>query len=292
MNKHRLPDVTVAQLEYLLAVDQAPTWAAAAKSLGVSQSALSQGLAELQRRIGLPLFSRDGRKKVPLPEAQDVIEHARRVISQTSDLSIWAESIRSGSAGNLRVGLIDAAAVDHFGKDLRLFRQSRLGLELRISVGPSSQLLSALENGELDLAICVKPPHHQFTTIPLITEDLCIYSPPDMKDPVMNEWGPWVSFPIGSFTRQLIGAALTSEGRSFNVVAESHQPEVLREMVLLGMGWAVLPRIQAERAPAPLRPIKPEPLLQRQLVAATRMMGAQNPAATALVDLIKSRTQS
>ena len=108
----------------------------------------------------------------------------------------------------------------------------------------------------------------------------------------MNQWGPWVSFPIGSFTRQLIRAALTSEGRSFNVVAESHQPEVLREMVLLGMGWAVLPRIQAERAPAALRPIKPEPLLQRQLVAATRLMGTKNSAASALIDLIKSGTKS
>mgnify|MGYP003528081699 CR=1 FL=1 len=35
----------------------------------------------------------------------------------------------------------------------------------------------------------------------------------------------------------------------FEVVAESHQPEVLAEIIRLGVGWTVLPVIQAERGP-------------------------------------------
>ena len=43
--KAKLPDISITQLEYLVAVQEAETWAEAAANLGVSQSALSQGLA-------------------------------------------------------------------------------------------------------------------------------------------------------------------------------------------------------------------------------------------------------
>ena len=56
-----LPDLSIRQLEYLVAVDEAPTWARAAEAVGVSPSALSQGLAELERRLGVALFDRESR---------------------------------------------------------------------------------------------------------------------------------------------------------------------------------------------------------------------------------------
>ena len=65
-----LPDLTIRQLEYLVAVAEAPTWAEAADVVGVSPSALSQGLAELERRVGVELFDRVGRRRVLRPEAR------------------------------------------------------------------------------------------------------------------------------------------------------------------------------------------------------------------------------
>ena len=59
-----LPDLSIRQLEYLVAVADEPTWAHAAARVGVSPSALSQGLAELERRVGVALFERDGRRRL------------------------------------------------------------------------------------------------------------------------------------------------------------------------------------------------------------------------------------
>ena len=58
-----LPDLTIRQLEYLVAVAEEPTWALAAQRVGVSPSALSQGLAELERRVDVPLFEAQARRK-------------------------------------------------------------------------------------------------------------------------------------------------------------------------------------------------------------------------------------
>jgi len=281
-----LPDISMTQLQYLVAVQESPTWASAAAALGVSQSALSQGLAELQRRLGIELFSWNGRRRVPASSTEEVTEHARRILALTSDLSGWSDRIRAGSAGKLRVGMIDAAAVDHFGETLRSFRENRPQLDLHVTVGPSSQLLQALTSGDLDLSICVSPQDSNFSSVALLEEDLYVYAPPGAKPSGPQEWGPWVTFPTGSLTRDLIGEALRSAGSTFSVVAESNQPEVLSEMVLIGMGWTVLPRIQAERPPASLTPVQKTPLLKRSLVAATRDSKLVNPAASELVSAL------
>ncbi len=281
-----LPDISMTQLQYLVAVQESPTWASAAAALGVSQSALSQGLAELQRRLGIELFSWNGRRRVPASAAEEVTEHARRILALTSDLSGWSDRIRAGSAGKLRVGMIDAAAVDHFGETLRSFRENRPQLDLHVTVGPSSQLLQGLTSGDLDLSICVSPQDPNFSSVALLEEDLYVYAPPGARPSGPQEWGPWVTFPTGSLTRDLIGEALRSAGSTFSVVAESNQPEVLSEMVLIGMGWTVLPRIQAERPPASLTPVQKTPLLKRSLVAATRDSNLVNPAASELVSAL------
>ena len=74
-----LPDISMTQLQYLVAVQESPTWASAAAARGVSQSALSQGLAALQRRLGIELFSWNGRRRVPAASTAEVTEHARRI---------------------------------------------------------------------------------------------------------------------------------------------------------------------------------------------------------------------
>ena len=127
-----LPAVTVGQLGLLLAESTSPTLAAAAASLGVTTSALSQGISELERRLGVELFERVGRRQVLRPEAAEVVAYAQRVVADTRDLARWAASARAGTSGRLRVGMIDAAAVAHFPSQLRAFRKANPEVELHL----------------------------------------------------------------------------------------------------------------------------------------------------------------
>ena len=283
MNRRHLPNLSVAQLQYLVAVVDAETWSEAAATLEVSQSALSQGLAELQRRVGIELFERHGRRRVPRPEAEPVIDHAKRVLAQTADLLDWADGVRAGVTGRLRIGMIDAAAVDHFGETLRRHRHDHVDLDLHLTVAPSSQLVASLLRGDLDLVVCVDPNHPDLRAVRLLSEPLLVYGTGESSAGPAATWGPWVTFPRGSLTRDLIAEALHKRGADFTVVAESHQPEVLREMVRLEMGWTVLPQIQAERPPFGLRAVVEGPLVHRQLVAATRHDALPNAAAAQLL---------
>src|SRR5665811_417513 len=110
----QLPDISIRQLEYLVAVADSPTWAVAAADVGVSPSALSQGLAELERRVGVDLFQPEGRRRVLRDAASPVLDHARQVVSLTSDLADWSNRVRSSVTGRVRLGMVDVAVVDHY----------------------------------------------------------------------------------------------------------------------------------------------------------------------------------
>ncbi|MCY3643919.1 MAG: LysR family transcriptional regulator [Acidimicrobiaceae bacterium] len=274
-----LPDLSIRQLEYLVAVADSDTFALAAEHVGVSPSALSQGLAELERRVGVPLFDREGRRRVLRPDTRPVLEHARQVVALTTDLTDWAQRIRSGDHGQLRLGMIDACAVQHHGEALRRFRAEHPDLRIHLRVGPSGGLLRELVDGSLDLAVCVEPPEpvRGVQTEPLLSEDLAVYAPDGRRQPGPSAgWGPWVLFPRDAHTRAVTEAALRRRGAPLEVVAESHQPEVLCEMVRLGLGWSVLPVAQAEWGDNPLTGC--QVLARRRLVTARRSGAAPHPA--------------
>jgi DNA-binding transcriptional LysR family regulator len=283
--RRSLPNLSIQQLEYLVAVDRADTWAEAAATVGVTPSALSQGLAELERRVGVPIFERQGRRRIVATSASEVLAYAEAVVARTRDLERWADERRSGRAGRVRVGMIDAAAVHHLSEALRRFRRDRSDVDMRLTVAPSGPLIAELLRATLDLIVCVEPPAAvegvRWTT--LLTEPLRVYAPgPTAATRPPREWGPWVTFPEGSTTRRLVATAVAAAGAPFEVVAESHQPDVLREMVGFGLGWTVLPVSQAESGATPMVPARIRPITERRLVLARRTDTLPDPAVDAL----------
>jgi DNA-binding transcriptional LysR family regulator len=101
-----------------------------------------------------------------------------------------------------------------------------------------------------------------------------------------NRWGPWVTYPTGSQSRELIERALLIRGAATTAVAESSNPDVLRQMVRLGVGWCVLPKDIAEAGNNPLKPLKGPPLAQRSMALIRRANALFNSAADDLALLL------
>lgn len=277
-----LPDLTIRQLEYLVAVADETTWALAAQRVGVSPSALSQGLAELERRIGVQLFEAHGRRRVLRRSAMPVLDHARRMLALTRDLVDWSERVRDARQGRVRLGMIDVAAVVHCTDAIAAFRRDHAAVELTLSVAPSATLLDGLGEGALDLVVCIEPPTPRdgIEVEVLLRESLAVLAPPGSVVGAPATWGPWVTFPAGSHTRELILAALTRRGAPTTIAAESHQPEVLVQMVRLGLGWTVLPAAVPTGGPEPI--VIGPGIVERVLVLAQRTGALLDPAVAEL----------
>ena len=287
-----LPDLTIRQFEYLVAVAEEPTWAIAAQRVGVSPSALSQGLGELERRLDMALFESIGRRRVLRASASPVLDHARRVLGLTADLVDWSRRVREAERGRARIGMIDVAAVVHFTDLVAAFRRERPNVQLTLSVAPSAQLLRGVRDGELDLAVCVEPPEPMpgIETDELLRESLVVIAPPASEIGPPHGWGPWVTFPAGSHSRRLIADALARRGAPVTIAAESHQPDVLLQMVELGLGWTVLPLCSP--SPRPTSVVVGPELVERVIVLARRAESIHDPAADELAQRLRAHVAS
>lgn len=282
------PNLSTAQLGYLVAITRHRTWAEAAASLGVTPSALSQGIAELERRLGVALFATDGRRRVAHEHTATLAECAERVLADLDQTTRWVRAVGSGQVGRLRVGMIDIAAVHHCRDAVGSFRRAHPRLDVGYTVAPTGELLHRLERSELDVVVCVDPEGiGAFESTPLLRDDLAVYAPPGVAvDAAPAQWGPWLLFPTSSRTRIAIDRRLRGIGAPLVVEMESHQPDVLVEMVRLGLGWTVLPTVQAEHGEHGLTRVTAEPLLSRTISAVTRRGGVVHPAVASFVEAL------
>ena len=284
-----LPNLSTHQLLYVREAARAPTWTDAAHRLGVSQSALSQGVAEVERRLGMSLFERRSRARLPTPALALVLEVADRIIASVDDLDQRLFELETGKRGQLRIGMIDTAALGPFALALASFRSSHPDVVTTLVVDSSVPLSQSVASGELDLAVVIAPNTAltraplSFRVDPLMSEQMYVYPAFGLPKSSANwgpeRWGPWVAYPSGSQSRDLIERALLSRGAETTVVTESSNPDVLRQMVRLGVGWCVLPKNIAEAGNVPLIPLKGAALTQRFMALIRRSNALTNSAA-------------
>jgi DNA-binding transcriptional LysR family regulator len=162
-------------------------------------------------------------------------------------------------------------------------------VEVEVVVDATDCLLELLDRGELDLAVVVVPNRRlvgepaAYRTRPVLREPFAAYAPAPGASVAAGADARWVSYPRHSNTRALIDAALTAAGITPRVVTESANPEVLVQLVRLGVGWAVLPVDVAERGPEPLARVG-DVLLERALACVERADRPGDAVRDALVE--------
>ena len=283
-----LLDVRLRHLAYLRETARAGGITTAAARLGVSQPALSRALASLERRVGVPLLERDGRGRRLTGEGEEVVAFASRVAAQVEDLREQLDERSRGERGTLRVGMIDAASLYVLPGVVRDFGARFPGVDLRLTVDTSTALLDRLRRLDLDLAFVVGPPEPDLWSVEVEREPLYVYAPPaSPDDPAGSDW---VLYPRGQRTRALIDAGLAAAGIEPRVTLESHNPEVLRQMVALGLGWSVLPLPVAEQRGGRLR--RGRLVAERVLVAVRRADARPHPRRDAFLALAMGARRS
>lgn len=275
---NHLLGVRLQQLSYLDAVGRTGHYTDAADDLGVTQSALSQGLQRLEASLGAPLFERVGRTHRLTEAGETALSFARRVLAEAQHLDDQLLAQRSGEAGTLRLGLVDAAALYLYREQLERFRLDRPDVSLRLTVETSGRLLDLLDQYEIDLAIVVGPAPNDDAT-ELLSEPLYVYGP-EIDD--LRNADQWVLYPEQSRTRRWIDPALAALGINPRASNESSNPSVIAQLVRLGEGWTVLPAGIAESISEPL-PRRSEAIAYRPLYAARREHSTENPLIDALL---------
>jgi DNA-binding transcriptional LysR family regulator len=150
MPLHRL---TLRQFEAFVAVADLRSFAAAGEKLGLTGSAVSQLVAELESTVGFRVFERSTRKVALAANAREFFSSAQAVLRQVRLSEAAAEGVRNRSAGLVRIGapLVLASAV--LPAAVRAFNEVRPKVVVRIRDIPVDGLLDSLSSANVDLAI-------------------------------------------------------------------------------------------------------------------------------------------
>ena len=102
-----------ARLKQAVAVGRLGSFSKAAEAVNVTQSAVTKSVADLERRIGFPIFLRTYRGVVPTSEGRAFLERASRLLADTDEL--LSGSYRTDPfSGNVRIGIGDNPSKDGF----------------------------------------------------------------------------------------------------------------------------------------------------------------------------------
>ena len=141
------------QLQYLVAVAEDASFSRAAARLGLAQPSLSQQIKKLEGEVGQPLFDRLPRGVVPTQAGEQLLDHARRVLSELSEAKRRVADSSGAVTGSLTVGAIPTMAPFLLPAALRAFGALHPGVDLHVVEDVTDRLVESLERGSLDVAI-------------------------------------------------------------------------------------------------------------------------------------------
>jgi DNA-binding transcriptional LysR family regulator len=144
-------------LRYFLAVTEELNFTRAARRLNVVQQTLSEGIAQLERMLGLRLFERTTRPVRLTDAAVRWLPYAREALEAAERAQDAAARLRSGHTARLRVGLAATAAFPLTPRLLEAFRARHPQIALSTRHFNFADPAGGLLNGETDVAI-VRPP--------------------------------------------------------------------------------------------------------------------------------------
>ncbi|MEO0369525.1 MAG: LysR substrate-binding domain-containing protein, partial [Pseudomonadota bacterium] len=149
--------ITFKQLNYALAVARHLHFKKAAEECGVSQSALSTALSELEKQLAVRIFERDNKKVLLTTAGRLVLDKAQSIKLAVDDLQKVAEAQQPPLSFPLTIGVIPTIAPFLLPTVLPAIRKSYPALSLNVVESTSTELVAGVRDGDLDTAILALP---------------------------------------------------------------------------------------------------------------------------------------
>ena len=144
---------TLRQLQYFVCVAENASISGAAKSLSISQSAITEAIKDLERDLQIVLFDRHSRGLKITHKGYQFLRHANAILSQVNDARHSVRNDQQQLTGELHIGVTSLVAGYVFSDMLARFRRANPAVELTAIEDDVDYLEHLLVGGELDVAL-------------------------------------------------------------------------------------------------------------------------------------------
>ncbi|TAF43913.1 MAG: hydrogen peroxide-inducible genes activator [Sphingobacteriales bacterium] len=149
--------MTIVQLEYAVAVDTYRSFVLAAQKCFVTQPTLSMQVQKLEELLGVKLFDRTRQPIVPTEIGIEIIEQARKIISESKKINEIISEKNNDQSGELKIGIIPTVAPYLLPKVLGAFLVKYPKVHLNITELHTDVIIQQLKLGMLDCGILATP---------------------------------------------------------------------------------------------------------------------------------------
>ena len=295
----------VKRMRVLREVIARGSFSAAADTLHLSQSAVSQQVAALEKEVGMQLLERtsDGPKLTSAGET--LMGHADAVLARLDEAERELLEIAGLEGGRVRLISFPSASSTVVTRAISIFRQRFPSIELELGEGEPEESIPALRAGEFDIALgfdfAAHPdePGRDLQRSLLLEESMWVALPPghplaaadsvklaDLADE------DWICGRSGSCRAHVVRLCQDA-GFEPTITFDSDDYQVLKGLVSAGVGVTLLPELAlADKAPGiELLPVSDKDTTRR-VWAVTRDEGSCSPATDAMLGVLVEAGES
>lgn len=136
-----------------MAVVDHGTIRAAARSLSMEQSGLTQQMKRLEGVLGATLFTRANKGIALTAQGDELLRRARVILTECDRAEQFFFQKNGEISGEVNVGFSSEVFSKLVPAALRQLRQTHPGISVHVASGPSAMLLSGIREGRLDFAV-------------------------------------------------------------------------------------------------------------------------------------------
>ncbi|RYG88779.1 MAG: LysR family transcriptional regulator, partial [Alphaproteobacteria bacterium] len=237
-------NVTLRQLQVLLAIDEAGGFSRAGELIGLSQPAVSQCLRALESELGVRLLDRTTREVVLSPAGAALAGPLRRTLGELHDLLRQTATLGDQARGVVRVASAPTVSAGLMPRCLSQAAARYPDVQVLLLDRPQSLVLEMLRAGAVDFAVVVGGDGlDDLAQTTVLEESFVLVCPQDHKlagrrSVALRDLAgqPLVLLDHSSGSRPLIDEALQAQGMAASPVIDVGSPSTAFRMVAEGLG--------------------------------------------------------
>jgi DNA-binding transcriptional LysR family regulator len=295
--------VELRQLATFVAVAEEGSFTRAADRLHVVQSAVSAGVRNLEKELGVMLFDRSTHRVKLTDAGRALLPEARATLAAAQAAKDAVDEARGGLRGKVALGTMQAQGMRaiNLARILAAFRAEHPAVELEIRHGGSSEMAHEVREGRLDLAFVALPGDGPsgLELVPLAREPimLAVAAGHPLADRADVELAALrdetlIDVPTGWGIRMAVDRSFAAAGVTRAIAYEVNETATMIDFIRNGLAIGLLPRSLVEATEdIAFVPIRDHPPQFQTAIAipANRLLAA---ASRAMLETIKRHTRA
>ncbi|HBH86906.1 MAG TPA: hypothetical protein DDY17_04795 [Syntrophaceae bacterium] len=259
MNSDTFKDITLQQMEILIALVETGSFTRAAGKLYLSQPSLTKQIQNLETASGTRVVNRGSTGISLTQEGQILYDYAKRILRLREDAKERIMRVKEQESGHIYIAASTIPATYIFPRLLSLMKQTHPDIQVHMQTHDSEETLQIVLADQAEIGFIGKEPLHKKLIAERLWKDNLVLVVPS-SHPLAERGSvtieelagvPFVVRERGSATREIVEQCLQKHHAvglsSFNVICEMGSSEAVKEAIIAGLGVSILSHFAVTR---------------------------------------------